>query len=195
MPPSDDYRPDERPAGAVLAPPPHPDSRVPGAPPHTGPPVPPAQPPAPPPAQRPRAHRPQAARIYQHRATAGLFLAMLSLFGLLAMSNFSRGIYIVAFALLAGALAAWFSATAIGRARHHGMALPRGSITALVIASIGMAISIIGLTGFALLGKQLTTYSRCLTAANTLAAQQSCHNQFTNSVTGVLSSLRAASHR
>ena len=187
MPPSDDYRPDERPGGAVLSPPPHPEPPL--------PPPPAGQPPAAPPAQRPRAHRPPAARVYQHRATAGLFLAMLSLFGLLAMSNFSRGIYIVAFTLLAGAVAAWFSATAIGRARHHGMALPRGSITALVIASIGMGISIIGLAGFALLGSQLTAYSRCLTAANTLAAQQSCQHQFAGSLTRMMNGLHAAGHR
>ncbi|MGE5137477.1 MAG: hypothetical protein ACM32E_31835 [Gemmatimonadota bacterium] len=190
MPPSDDYRPDERPGGAVLSPPPRLESPLPPAPPQAGPPGPAGQPPAPPPARQPRAHRPPAARAHQHRATAGLFLAMLSLFGLLAISNFGRGIAIVAFSLLAGVVATWFSATAIGRARHHGMALPRGSITALVIASIGMAMSAILLAGFAVMGRQLTSYSHCLTAANTLAAQQTCEHQFTGSMTGMLKGFR-----
>jgi len=190
MPPSDDYRPEERSTGAVLSPPPHLESPRPPAPAQAEPPGPASQPPGPPPARQPRAHRPSAALACQHRATAGLFLAMLSLFGLLAISNFSRGIYIVAFSLLAGVVAAWFSATAIGRARHHGTALPRGSITALVIASIGVAMSALLLAGFAVMGRQLTTYSRCLTAANTLAAQQTCEHQFSGSVTGMLNGLR-----
>ncbi len=193
MPPSDDYRPDERPGGALLSPPP--ESPLPAAPPQAGPLGPGSQPPAPTHAERPRAHRPPADRVYQHRATAGLFLAMLSLFGLLSMSNFGRGIYIVAFTLLAGGVAAWFTATAIGRARHHGMALPRGSITALVIASIGMAISLLLLAGFAVLGRQLTAYSHCLTAANTLTSQQACQHQFSNSVTSMVNGLRTASGR
>jgi hypothetical protein len=166
MPPSDEDRPEERPGGAVLSP-----------------------------ARPARAQRPPADLTHQHRATAALFLAMLSLFGLLAISNFGRGIYIVAFALLAGVLATWFAATAIGRARHHGTALPRGAITALVVSSLGMAISMILLAGFAVLGKQLTSYSHCLTAANTVAAQQTCQHQFTSSVTGQLNGLQTVSHR
>lgn len=158
----------------------------------------PAEPPASPPAPAtvPAAPRPRrtAGRLLQQRATAALLLALLSLFGLLAISNVSRGVPVVAFALAAGALAAWFAATAIGRARHQGSALPRGSITALVIASLGMAISIILLAGFAIFGKQLSSYSRCLTGANTLASQQSCRSQFMDQVTGTLNGLRSTSH-
>lgn len=136
-----------------------------------------------------------AARACQHRATAALFLAMLSLVGLLAINNFSRGVYVVAFALLAGVSAVWFAATAIGRARHHRTALPRGSVSALVIASIGMAISVLLLVGFAVLGKQLSAYSSCLTGANTLTAQQACRSQFTHAVTGALDGLRPTASR
>jgi hypothetical protein len=120
---------------------------------------------------------------------------MLSLFGLLAINNISRGVYVVAFALLAGVVAAWFAATAIRRARHQRTALPRGSVAALVIAGIGMAISIVGLVGFAVLGKQLSSYSHCLTGANTLTAQQACQSQFTHAVTGALNGLRSAAGR
>lgn len=134
--------------------------------------------------------RAAASAASQQRATAALFLAMLSLFGLLAISNLSRGIFVAAFALLAGALAAWFAATAIGRARHQDTALPRGSVTALVIAAVGMAVSLILVAGFAVLGKQLTSYSQCTSAANTVAAQQTCQTQFSHAVTGQLNSLR-----
>ncbi len=147
------------------------------------------------PAGRPGGPPRPAAALHQQRATAALFMAMLSLFGLLAISNLNRGIDIVAFTLVAGVVAAWFGATAIGRARHHGTALPRGSITALVIAGIGIAISAILLAGFALLGRQLTAYSQCINSANTVTAQQACRSQFTHAVSGPLASLQTAAKR
>lgn len=117
---------------------------------------------------------------------------MLSLSGLLVISNFGRGIYLAAFALLAGVVAAWFAVTAISRARRERTEIPRGSITALVISGLGMAVSVLLLAGFALLGKQLTTYSRCLTGANTVAAQHTCSSTFNRAVSGKLGGFRPA---
>jgi hypothetical protein len=37
---------------------------------------------------------------------------------------------------------------------------------------------------------QLNTYYNCLSGANTVAAQQTCHSQFTNSVGSEISVLR-----
>ncbi len=196
MPPSDDQRPDERPGGAVLSPPAQPGS--------------PPEPPAPTgqatdlrparrtrPGQRSRlAQRSREAQrsrpgqratpALQHRATAALFVALLSLFGLLAINNTlisaGRAVYVVAFTLLAGLVGAWFAATAIGRARHQGTALPQGSITALVIAGIGVAVSGILVAGFALWGQQLSAYTHCLNGANTVTAGNVCQSQFTRAV-------------
>jgi hypothetical protein len=184
MPPSDDQRPDERPGGAVLSPP-----AQPGSPPES--PTPAGQATDLRKGQRSRPAlrtRPgqRAAPALQHRATAALFVALLSLFGLLAINNtlisVGRALYVVAFTLLAGVVGAWFAATAIGRARHQGTALPQGSIAALVIASIGIAVSGILVAGFALWGQQLATYTHCLNGANTVTAGNMCQSQFTRAV-------------
>ena len=119
---------------------------------------------------------------HRQRAIAGLLLSVLSLFGLLGVSNFQRGVYIVGFARVAGALAIWLAGPALARTRRAGTAGPRGSVTAIVIGSIGVLLSGILLLGFALFGQQASTFSRCLSGANTIAAQQACQNQFIHSV-------------
>jgi hypothetical protein len=124
----------------------------------------------------------QADPAYRQRAVAALFLSLLSLFGLLALSNFQRGIYIVAFALVVGALGIWLAATALRRARRSGTAGPRGSVTAIVIGGIGVLLSAVLLAGFAVFGKQAAAYSQCLSGANTNAAQQACQTQFIRAV-------------
>lgn len=119
---------------------------------------------------------------HQQRAVAALLLSVLSLFGLLGVSNFQRGVYIVGFALVAGALAIWLAVTALARTRRAGTAGPRGSVAAIVIGGIGVLLSGILLLAFALFGKQASTFSRCLSGANTIAAQQACQNQFIHSI-------------
>lgn len=118
----------------------------------------------------------------QQRSVAGLFLALLSLFGVLGLSNFQRGVYIVAFALVAGTMAVWLAATARRRARRRGTAGPRGSVVAIVIGGVGVLISAVLLAGFALFGKQASAFSRCLSGANTVAAQHTCRTQFTRAI-------------
>jgi hypothetical protein len=120
----------------------------------------------------------------QQRAVAALFLALLSLFGLLGLHNFQRGIYIVAFTLLAGALAVWFAITSRLRARRGGTRSPRGSVAAIVIGGTGVLLSGFLLVGLAAFGKQVVTYSRCVSGANTIAAKQACQNQFVHAVGG-----------
>jgi len=119
---------------------------------------------------------------HQQRALAALVLSVLSLFGLLGVSNFQRGVYIVGFALVSGVLAIWLAVTALARTRRAGTAGPRGSVTAVVIGGIGVLLSGLLLLGFALFGQQASTYSRCLSGANTIAAQQACRNQFAHSI-------------
>jgi hypothetical protein len=118
----------------------------------------------------------------QQRAIAGLFLGLLSLFGLLGLSNLQRGIYIAAFTLAAGALALWLSITSISRARRGGTTSPRGSVTAIVIGAVGVLLSGALLIGLAAFGRQAAAYSRCLSGANTIAAQQACQSQFVHAV-------------
>jgi hypothetical protein len=119
---------------------------------------------------------------HQQRTVAAFFLAVLSLFGVLGLSNFQRGVYIVLFALVAGAMAIWLAGTAIRRARRGGSAGPRGSVVVIVIGGAGVLVSTLLLAGFALLGHQASAFSQCLSGANTVAAQQRCQSQFMRAV-------------
>lgn len=128
--------------------------------------------------------RPPAGPATRQRAVAALFLALLSLFGLLGLNNLQRGIYIAAFALVAGALAVWLGGTSISRARRAGTMSPRASVTAIAVGAIGVLLSGLLLIGFATFSKQVANYTQCLSGANTIAAQQACQNQFVHAVEG-----------
>jgi hypothetical protein len=136
------------------------------------------------------AARPKARRVLpaepanRQRGVAALFLALLSLFGLLGLNNFQRGIYIVAFTLLAGGMAVWLAITSLSRARRGGTVSPRGSVVAVVIGAIGVLLSGSLLIMLTVFGKQAVAYSNCLQGANTISAQQACQNQFVRSVEG-----------
>jgi hypothetical protein len=145
------------------------------------------QPPEPPPGHllSPAEAKPgRADPNHQQRSLAGLFLALLSLSGFLGLSNVQRGGYVVTVALVAGLAAIWFAGTAITRARRSGTAGPRGSVTALIIGSVGVLLSSLLLTGLALFGPQARSFSQCIAGANTLTAQQACRNQFLRSLRG-----------
>jgi hypothetical protein len=134
---------------------------------------------------RPKARSlPPAGAATRQRAVAALFLALLSLFGLLGLHNLQRGIYIAAFALVAGVLAVWLGCTSISRARHGGTMPPRASVTAIAIGAIGVLLSGLLLIGFATFSKQVANYTQCLSGANTIAAQQACQDQFVHAVEG-----------
>ncbi len=128
----------------------------------------------------------------QQRAVAALFLALLSLAGLLGLNDLSRGIYVVLYALLAGGLALWLAITAINRARRERTARPRGSVTATVIAGVGITLSAIMLVAFIVLARQLSAYSHCLAGANTISSQQSCQSHFSHAVAREISVLRTS---
>jgi hypothetical protein len=189
----------QQPDGQGLAP--APGGSPPPAP-WNGPPPPPGAPgdppPAPPgadqrwgngrPAGRPRGPRQQlrppepAAR---QRALAALVLGILSLLSLLGVgSNFHRGIYLVIFALLVGLSACWFGVTTIRKARRSVTMRPRGAVAGTVLGVLGALLSAILLIAFAAFWPQLTTFSRCLSTANTPSAQQACLDQLHRSVPG-----------
>lgn len=131
----------------------------------------------------------------QQRALAALLLALLSLAGLFSLNYLQRGIYLVAYALLAGLMAMWLAVTALARARRGRTTRPRGSITATVIAGVGIILSVLMLIAFAVFGKQLTNYGRCLSLASTGADRQACQTQFIHAVNRELTTLRATNSR
>ena len=121
----------------------------------------------------------------RQRALAALVLGILSLLSLLGVgSNFHRGIYLVVFALLVGLSACWFGVTAMRKARHSVTMRPRGAVAGTVLGVIGALLSTILLIALAAFWPQLTTFSQCLSAANTPSAQQACLNQLHRSVPG-----------
>jgi hypothetical protein len=134
----------------------------------------------------------------QQRALVGLVLSLLSMFGLLSVSdlfssgNVHRYIFLVAFSLLAGAVALWLGVSAIVRSRRAATGRPRGAVSAIVLGAIGVLFSVMLLITFAVLWKQLSVYSRCMAGANTPTAQQVCQQQLTQSVNAETSRLRSS---
>jgi hypothetical protein len=179
MPPSDDQRSEDPSAEAAIASPDAPDAQA----------VPSGT------AARPQARATRGSLVpptpaATRRAAAGLFLALLSLAGLLGLNDLRHGIYVVLYGLLAGAVGLWFAVTSMKAARRGKTARPRGAVAATVIAGVGIVLSTVMLAGFAVLGKQLSSYGQCLSGANTIASHQACQTQFTRAVDHRLASLR-----
>jgi ABC-type amino acid transport system permease subunit len=133
------------------------------------------------PSRSPLARQP-ADPALQQRAWAALLLAFLSLFAMVMIGNVQRGVYVVAVALLIAITAVWLAISAMSRARRIGSSRPRGVVLATVLGIVGLVFSGIVLAGFALFWPQLSQYSRCLSGANTMSAQQACQQQLNDSV-------------
>ena len=127
----------------------------------------------------------------RQRAVVALALGALSLIGLLlGLGNLHRGIYVAILTLLFAVAAIWLGATSTRKARRSGTARPRGAVGGIVLGGFGLALSALWLLVLAVFWPQLNAYYNCLGGANTVAAQQVCHNQFTNSVSGEISVLQ-----
>jgi len=127
----------------------------------------------------------------RQRAVVALALGALSLIGLLlGLGNLRRGIFVAILTLLFAVAAIWLGATAVRKARRSGTARPRWAVGGIVLGGFGLALSALWLLVLAVFWPQLNTYYNCLAGANTVAAQQACHNQFTNSVSGEISVLQ-----
>ena len=127
----------------------------------------------------------------RQRAVVALALGALSLIGLLlGLGNLHRGIYVAILTLLFAVAAIWLGATSTRKARRSGTARPRGAVGGIVLGGFGLALSALWLLVLAVFWPQLNAYYNCLGGANTVAAQQACHNQFTNSVSGEISVLQ-----
>jgi len=141
--------------------------------------------------RRPKPRAAPAEPAAQQRALAGLFVALLSLTGVLALGDPQRGVYLAAYALLAGMVAMWLAVTSLTRARRGRTARPHGSAAATAIAGVGILLSAVLLLAFVVLGQQMSAYGRCLSEAGTSTAQQSCQAWFTHAVNQEMSVLRS----
>ena len=127
----------------------------------------------------------------RQRALAAFSLGLLSLVGLaLGLGNVRRGVYVAVLALLFAVTAIWLGAGTNTRARRSGTARPRGAVSGIVLGGLGLALSGLWLLALAVFWPQVSAYYNCMNGANTVAAQQACHTQFTNSVGGEISVLQ-----
>jgi hypothetical protein len=120
-----------------------------------------------------------------------LTLGVLSLIGLmLGLGNLRRGVVVAVLTLLFAAVAIWLGVTASKQARRAGTARPRGAVGGVVLGGFGLGFSALWLMVLAVFWPQLNAYYACMNGANTVTAQQACHDQFTNSVGSELSVLQ-----
>jgi len=127
----------------------------------------------------------------RQQALAAFALGVLSLLGLaLGLGNLRRGVFVAALTLLFAVTAMWLGIAVNRRARRGGTARPRGAVSGIVLGGFGLAFSLLWLLVLAVFWPQLSAYSNCMASANTVAAQQVCHTQFTNSVGGEISVLQ-----
>jgi len=127
----------------------------------------------------------------RQRALVALALGVLSLIGLmLGLGNLRRGIFVASLTLLFAVVAIWLGVTASKKARQAGTARPRGAVAGVVIGGFGLAFSALWLMVLAVFWPQLNAYYTCMNGANTVTAQQACHDQFTNSVGSELNVLQ-----
>ena len=126
----------------------------------------------------------------RQRALAAFVLGLLSLLGLtLGLGNVHRSVYVATLALLFAVTAIWLGAGANRRARRSGTARPRGAVSGIVLGGFGLAVSALWLMALAVFWPQLSAYYNCMNGANTVVAQQACHNQLTHSIGGEISIL------
>ena len=127
-----------------------------------------------------------------------LVLGLLAIFGLFSVSgligigDLRRSILLVVFSLLVGVAALWLGVSGVVRSRRAATGRPRGSVSAIILGSIGILFSGLLLITFAVLWKQFSAYSQCMRGANTLAAQHACQNQLRQSVNTETSKLRSS---
>jgi hypothetical protein len=119
----------------------------------------------------------------RQQALAAFALGVLSLLGLaLGLGDLRRGVFVAVLTLLFAATAIWIGVAVNRRARRGGTARPRGTISGIVLGGFGLAFSALWLLALAVFWPQLNTYYSCMSSATTVAAQQACRTQFTNSV-------------
>lgn len=180
-PPREALSPPQRPAPGLLPPVYGRGQRFPG--------------PSQPPPTLPRRPRKPPAKEIQQRGWSALAFGLLSLLGLSAVQDPGHAVYVLALALLIGAVGVWLGASAASRARRGGSYLPRGAVSGIILGAFGLVLSVIMLAGFALLRDELSAYSNCMKGANTVTAQQSCQNQLSQSVRSKVSEIQSGTGR
>jgi multisubunit Na+/H+ antiporter MnhB subunit len=133
---------------------------------------------------------PPAEPRLQQRGVAGLSLAILSLLAMALIPNLQRAAVVAAVALTVAVIALVLAISALSGAKRAGTRRPRGALVGVVLGVIGLLFSGFALLGFLIFGAQLDQYVTCMNAANTVAEQQACQTQLSNSITSRIGGLR-----
>jgi hypothetical protein len=140
---------------------------------------------------RPARQLPPPDQASRQQALAAFTLGVLSLLGLaLGLGNVRRGVFVAVLTLLFAVIAIWLGIMVNRQARRGGTARPRGATSGIVLGWFGLAFSALWLLVLAVFWPQLNTYYNCMNSANTVAAQQVCRTQLSNSIGNELSILQ-----
>jgi drug/metabolite transporter (DMT)-like permease len=127
----------------------------------------------------------------RQQALAAFVLGGLSLLGLaLGLGNVRRGVFVAVLTLLFAVVAIWLGVIVNRRARRGGTARPRAVTSGIVLGWFGLVLSALWLLVLAVFWPQLNAYYNCMNSANTVAAQQVCRTQLSNSIGNELSILQ-----
>jgi drug/metabolite transporter (DMT)-like permease len=127
----------------------------------------------------------------RQQALAAFVLGGLSLLGLaLGLGNVRRGVVVAVLTLLFAVVAIWLGVIVNRRARRGGTARPRTVTSGIVLGWFGLVLSALWLLVLAVFWPQLNAYYNCMNSANTVAAQQVCRTQLSNSIGNELSILQ-----
>ena len=140
---------------------------------------------------RPARQLPPPDPASRQQALAAFALGVLSLLGLaLGLGNVRRGVFVAVLTLLFAVIAIWLGIMVNRQARRGGTARPRGATSGIVLGWFGLTLSALWLLVLAVFWPQLNTYCNCMNSANTVAAQQVCRTQLSNSIGNELSILQ-----
>jgi hypothetical protein len=132
---------------------------------------------------RPARQLPPPDQASRQQGMAALALGVLSLLGLaLGLGNVRRGVFVAVLTLLFAVIAIWLGIVVNRRARRGGTARPRGATSGIVLGWFGLTFSALWLLVLAVFWPQLNAYYNCMNSANTVAAQQVCRTQLSNSI-------------
>jgi uncharacterized membrane protein len=147
------------------------------------------RPPVPPPGspflpQAPRPQLPPAATALQQRATAALFLALLSLIAMVLIGNLQRARYVLEVACVVALVGFVLAISTLRAAKRAGTRRPRGALVAVVLGGLCTLFAGLAAVGFLIFSAQFTQYSNCMSAAgSSTAAQNACQTTFNNAIT------------
>jgi hypothetical protein len=127
----------------------------------------------------------------RQQALAAFVLGVLSLLGLaLGLGNLRRGVFVAILTLVFAATAIFLGVRTNRQARRSGTARPRGAVSGIVLGGFGLGFSLLWLLILVVFWPQLSAYYNCMSSANTVAAQQVCHTQLSNSIGGEIGFLQ-----